>query len=124
MTNRAIAATRPFCRYLNKLESYYLLLNCPVKHITVAVAGAFPLENKMDFDWKKGKKWLIAETTLAGFQIGKTRVRVRKPDAGELRSASRGENLIFDANSYRAHSNFADYFAENWKASAVIHHGQ
>ena len=87
---------------LEQIEEDYLLLYCP-KHITVAVPqGAFPLENKMDFDWE-GKKWLIAETTLAGFQIGKTRVSsfanlmpvsyVQRP---------REKNLIFDANSYRA----------------------
>ncbi|MEP6850961.1 MAG: hypothetical protein ABI999_19040 [Acidobacteriota bacterium] len=85
---------------LEQIGEDYILLYCP-QHITVAVPqGNFADENKLDFTWNQ-KPWMIAETTLSGFQVGKTRVRqaeilthinyVQDP---------KNADVIFDANSY------------------------
>lgn len=85
---------------LEQIGEEYILLYCP-QHITVAVPqGNFSNENKIDFIWE-GKPWLIAETTLPGFQIGQTRVN----DFTRLTTINyvqvpRQTNIIFDANSY------------------------
>lgn len=58
---------------LEQIGEEYILLYCP-KHITVAVPiGNFPNENKVDFDFDS-RKWAIAETTLPGFQIGRSKL--------------------------------------------------
>lgn len=58
---------------LEQINEEYILLYCP-QHITVAVPqGNFLNDNKLDFDWSQ-KRWVIAETTLAGFQVGLTPV--------------------------------------------------
>lgn len=85
---------------LEQIGEEYILLYCP-QHITVAVPqGNFPNENKLDFEWN-GKPWLIAETTLPGFEVGKTRVR----DSAKLATVNyvqvpRQTDIIFDASSY------------------------
>lgn len=85
---------------LEQINEEYILLYCP-RHITVAVPqGNYPNDNGLDFKWDK-RNWMIAETTLAGFQIGYTKVQnftllttinyVQDPKLSEI---------IFDANSY------------------------
>lgn len=84
---------------LEQISEDYILLYCP-QHITVAVPqGNFPNENKIDFTWN-GKPWLVAETTLPGFQVGKTKVN----DFTRLTTINyvqvpRQTDIIFDANS-------------------------
>ncbi len=85
---------------LEQINEEYVMLYCP-KHITVAVPqGNFVNENKLDFKWEQ-KDWLIAESTAAGFQIGKSRVQ----DASLLTNVQYVQNpkirdLIYDAHSY------------------------
>lgn len=85
---------------LEQIGEKYILLYCP-QHITVAVPqGNFPNENKIDFIWD-GKPWLIAETTLPGFQIGKTKVNdYAKLTTIQYVQVPRQTDIIFDANSY------------------------
>jgi hypothetical protein len=62
--------------------------------------GNFANANGLDFTWE-GRNWVVAETTLPGFQVGNTAVSeptrltsveyVQKPKLSEV---------IFDANSY------------------------
>ena len=84
---------------LEQIGEEYRLLYMP-RHITVAVPqGAFPNDNKLDFAWDN-KPWMIAETTLAGFQIGQTRVS----DPNQLAKVNYVQDpklseVIFDANS-------------------------
>ena len=86
---------------LEQIGEDYILLYCP-RHITVAVPqGAFPLENNLSFEWE-GKNWIVAETTLPSFEIGKTKVSdplllntvlyVQKPKQTEI---------IFEAQTLR-----------------------
>lgn len=86
---------------LEQIGEDYLMLYCP-RHITVAVPqGAFPNENNLKFEWE-GKTWMIAETTLPNFEIGKTNVResvllttiqyVQRP---------RQTDVIFEAQTFR-----------------------
>jgi len=85
---------------LEQIGEEYILLYCP-QHITVAVPqGNFTDDNKLDFDWNH-KKWVIAETTLPGFQVGKTKVQ----QADILTHINyvqdpKNADVIFDANSY------------------------
>lgn len=85
---------------LEQIGEEYILLYCP-QHITVAVPqGNFPNENKLDFTWD-GKPWMIAETTLPGFQIGKTRVNeFNKLTKIEYVQVPKQVDIIFDANSF------------------------
>ena len=85
---------------LEQIGEEYILLYCP-QHITVAVPqGNFPNENKLDFEWN-GKPWLIAETTLPGFEIGKTRVQnFTKLATVNYVQVPRQTDIIFDASSY------------------------
>ena len=86
---------------LEQINEEYILLYCP-RHITVAVPqGNFANENKIDFTWNQ-KPWLIAETTAAGFQIGKSQVK----EYGLLTHVQyiqdpKNSNVIHDANSYQ-----------------------
>lgn len=85
---------------LEQIGEEYILLYCP-QHITVAIPqGNFPNENKLDFEWNQ-KPWLIAETTLPGFQVGVTKVQ----DAARLQTVKyvqvpRQTDIIFDASNY------------------------
>jgi hypothetical protein len=85
---------------LEQIGEEYVLLYCP-RHITVAVPqGNFPDDNKLDFTWNQ-KPWMIAETTLPGFQVGKTRVQ----QADLLTHVNyvqdpKNADVIFDASSY------------------------
>jgi hypothetical protein len=85
---------------LEQIGEEYILLYCP-NHITVAVPqGNYSDENQLDFNWS-GRKWMIAETTLPGFQIGKSRVA----EANRLTHINyvqdpKNSNVIFDASSY------------------------
>lgn len=85
---------------LEQINEEYVLLYCP-QHITVAVPqGGFVNENGLDFTWNQ-KQWMIAETTAAGFQIGKSRLM----DPNRLTSVKyvqdpKNSDVIFDANSY------------------------
>lgn len=85
---------------LEQIGEDYILLYCP-QHITVAVPqGNFPNENKLDFKWN-GKPWMIAETTLPGFQVGKTQVQnFNKLTKIQYVQNPKETNIIFDANSY------------------------
>jgi hypothetical protein len=87
------------CSLLEQTGDPYLMLYCP-HHITVAVQkGGFPATNGYTIQWFN-KDWVIAETTLAGFKIGETRVQqedifkdirfVQQPDV---------KNVIFNAKS-------------------------
>lgn len=85
---------------LEQIGEEYRLLYMP-RHITVAVPqGAFPNDNKIDFTWDN-KPWMIAETTLAGFQIGQTRIsepdKLAKVDYVQDPKLS---EVIFDASSF------------------------
>lgn len=80
----------------------YILLYCP-QHITVAVPqGGFSNDNKLDFTWNE-RNWVIAETTLSGFQIGKTEVQ-DKERLQTVRYVQEPKHMqvIFDANSYES----------------------
>ncbi len=85
---------------LEQIDEKYILLYCP-RHITVAVPqGNFPNENKMDFEWE-GKPWLIAETTLPGFQVGQTKVaNFTKMTPVNYVQNPKMPNIIFDASSF------------------------
>lgn len=85
---------------LEQIGEDYILLYCP-QHITVAVPqGNFANENKMDFKWE-GKPWLIAETTLPGFQVGNTKVaNFTKMTPVNYVQVPKLPNVIFDASSY------------------------
>ncbi len=87
--------------FLEQIGEDYILLYCP-SHITVAVPqGNFPLENNLSFEWD-GKNYIVAETTLPFFEIGKTKVAetlllntvnyVQKPKQTEI---------IFEAHTFR-----------------------
>ena len=86
---------------LEQIGEDYILLYGP-GHITVAVLqGAFPFENSLSFEWEE-KKWIVAETTLPLFKIGKTKVAnpiqlntvlyVQRPKQTEI---------IFEAQTFR-----------------------
>ena len=85
---------------LEQINEEYILLYCP-RHITVAVPqGNFVNDNKLDFTWS-GKPWMIAESTLAGFQIGSTRVQeARILNKVEYVQDPKVSEIIFDANSF------------------------
>jgi len=85
---------------LEQIGEEYVLLYCP-QHITVAIPqGDFPDENGLDFTWNQ-RPWLIAETTLPGFQVGLTRVNdpVRLTSVNYVQDPKNAD-VIFDANSY------------------------
>jgi len=85
---------------LEQIGEQYLLIYVP-GHITVIVPqGDLPDENKLDFTWDN-KNWLIAETTLPGFQIGKSKVAdsLRLTHVNYVQDPKNAD-VIFDANSY------------------------
>lgn len=85
---------------LEQIGEEYILIYCP-GHITVAVPqGDFPDDNQLDFTWNN-KNWLIAETTLAGFEVGKTKVAesLRLTHVNYVQDPKNAD-VIFDANSY------------------------
>ncbi len=86
---------------LEQIGEDYILLYCP-RHITVAVPqGNFPNENKLDFEYE-GKKYVIAETTLPGFEIGRTRVgNLEQLINVDYVQVPKQIDLIFDARSYK-----------------------
>jgi hypothetical protein len=58
---------------LEQIGEDYLMLYCP-QHITVAVPqGKFSMDNRLTFAWED-KNWVLLESTVRRFQIGKTRV--------------------------------------------------
>lgn len=85
---------------LEQIGEEYILLYCP-QHITVAVPqGAFVNDNKLDFIWNQ-KPWVIAETTVKGFKIGRS--KLTEPDrlnSVEYVQDPKLPDVIFDANSY------------------------
>lgn len=85
---------------LEQIGEEYILLYCP-QHITVAIPqGAFVNENKLDFTWNQ-KSWVIAETTVPGFQVGKS--KLTEPDrlnSVEYVQDPKLPDVIFDASSY------------------------
>jgi hypothetical protein len=85
---------------LEQIGEEYILLYSP-QHITVAVPqGAYANENKLDFVYEN-KPYLIAESTLPGFQIGKTRVaEIERLINVNYVQSPRQIDLIFDARSY------------------------
>ncbi|MFN6962205.1 MAG: transglutaminase-like domain-containing protein [Pyrinomonadaceae bacterium] len=85
---------------LEQIGEEYILLYCP-RHITVAVPqGEFTNENGLDFTWDQ-KNWVIAETTLPGFQVGTTRVAEPvKLTSVEYVQKPKLSDVIFDASSY------------------------
>ena len=85
---------------LEQIGEQYLLIYVP-GHITVIVPqGDLPDENKLDFTWDN-KNWLIAETTLPGFQIGRSKVAdsLRLTHVNYVQDPKNAD-VIFDANSY------------------------
>jgi len=91
---------------LEQINEEYVLLYCP-RHITVAVPqGNFLNENGLDFTWSQ-KPWMIAETTLPGFQVGLTKVM----EANKLTRVNyvqdpKLSDVIYDASSYEVLSFF------------------
>ncbi len=85
---------------LEQIGEEYVLLYCP-RHITVAVPqGNYVNGNKLDFAWNS-KQWMIAETTLPGFQIGKTLVnKANLLTHVEYVQDPKNADVIFDASSY------------------------
>ena len=86
---------------LEQIGEEYILLYCP-RHITVAIPqGNFANDNKLDFEWDR-RPWLIAETTAAGFQIGKSQVTEydRLTNVQYIQDP-KNSNVIHDAHSYR-----------------------
>lgn len=85
---------------LEQIGEDYILLYCP-RHITVAVPqGNFVNDNKLDFDYE-GKRYLIAESTLPGFEIGKTKVAEFETLINvNYAQSPRQIDLIFDAKSF------------------------
>ncbi|MGB7209766.1 MAG: hypothetical protein WBD27_13970 [Pyrinomonadaceae bacterium] len=85
---------------LEQIKEEYIMLYCP-QHITVAIPqGNYVNENGLDFTWNQ-KPWMIAETTMPGFQIGKSRVQ----NANKLTKINyvqdpKNADVIFDASSY------------------------
>jgi hypothetical protein len=85
---------------LEQIGEEYIILYCP-QHITIAVPqGNFSLQNKLDFAWSD-RNWVIAETTLSGFQVGTTVVA----DAARLQTVNyvqepKHMQVIFDTNSF------------------------
>lgn len=85
---------------LEQIKEEYILLYCP-QHITVAIPqGNYVNDNGLDFTWNQ-KPWMIAETTMPGFQIGKSRVQ----NANKLTKINyvqdpKNADVIFDASSY------------------------
>lgn len=85
---------------LEQIGEEYLLLYAP-HHITIAVPqGSYVNENKLDFKWND-KDWMIAETTVPGFEIGKTKVN-EAIVLGTINYVQipKQVDIIFDANSY------------------------
>lgn len=84
---------------LEQIGEEYILLYCP-QHITVAVPiGNFPNENNVDFDFNS-KQWAIAETTMRGFQVGRS--KVDRPEILQLVNYvqdPKSMDIIFDINS-------------------------
>jgi hypothetical protein len=86
---------------LEQIGEDYILLYGP-GHITVGVLqGAFPFENGLSFEWEE-KKWIVAETTLPLFKIGKTKVS----DPVRLNTVSyvqkpRQTEIIFESQTFR-----------------------
>ncbi len=67
-------------------------------HIAVAVkAGDFPRDNGYHFQYRN-EQWMLAETTVSGFQIGKTRLQVPF-DVGAVRYMQKPDEVdrIYDA---------------------------
>jgi hypothetical protein len=86
---------------LEQIGEDYIMLYCP-QHITVAVPqGNFPNENNLWFEWE-GKKFMIAETTLPNFEIGKTKVQDSvKLTSIEYVQRPREKDVIFRADTLR-----------------------
>lgn len=86
---------------LEQIGEDYLMLYCP-RHITVAVPqGNFPDENNLSFEWE-GKKFMIAETTLPNFEIGKTKVQDSvKLTSIEYVQRPREKDIIFRVDTLR-----------------------
>lgn len=85
---------------LEQIGEDYILLYSP-QHITVAVPqGNYANENKLDFEYEN-KPYLIAESTLPGFQIGKTKVaQIERLINVNYVQSPKQIDLIFDAKSY------------------------
>ena len=85
---------------LEQIGEDYVLLYCP-RHITVAVPqGNYANENKLDFVYEN-KPYLIAESTLPGFQIGKTQIgQIERLINVDYVQSPKQIDLIFDARSY------------------------
>lgn len=85
---------------LEQIGEEYILLYTP-RHITVAVPqGELLNSNGLDFTWES-KNWLIAETTLPGFQLGVTKVTdPRLLTTVEYVQNPKNAGVIFDANSF------------------------
>lgn len=63
-----------YASLLEQMDEDYLLVYIP-GHITVAVRqGDFSVYNGLSFGWQ-GQTWVIAETTVPGFQIGQSMVK-------------------------------------------------
>jgi hypothetical protein len=85
---------------LEQIGEDYILLYCP-HHITVAVPqGNFADDNKLDFEYEN-KKYVIAESTMPGFQIGKSRVNQFETLINvDYVQSPKQIDLIFDARAY------------------------
>jgi hypothetical protein len=87
---------------LEQIGEDYIILYCP-QHITIAVPqGNYSIDNKLDFTWSD-RSWVIAETTLPGFQIGTTQI-ADKARLQTVRYVQEPKHMqvIFDATSLEA----------------------
>ncbi len=85
---------------LEQIGEEYLLLYSP-QHITVAVPqGNFANDNQLDLDWAQ-RKWVIAETTAADFQIGLSPIveRDRLVNVQYVQDP-KNSNVIYDAHTF------------------------
>lgn len=86
---------------LEQIGEDYVLLYCP-RHITVAVPqGKFPTDNKLQFVYENNN-YVIAESTVPGFEIGKTKVQQSDILINvDYVQSPRQIDLIFDARSFK-----------------------
>lgn len=84
---------------LEQINEDYLMLYCP-SHITIAVPqGKFSMDNRLTFAWED-KNWVVLESTVRGFQIGKTLV-VEEDILQQIEYAQRPKerNLIYNTST-------------------------
>jgi hypothetical protein len=87
---------------LEQIGEEYIILYCP-HHITIAVPrGNYADDNDLDLAWAD-KQWVIAETTLEGFQVGTTKVANNEMlQSVQYVQEPKHMQVIFDANTFES----------------------